>query len=148
MLSFFSVVSELSRILSNLTYRWGVSQVHIRFRWQRSAILISMTKRFPYHRRRVVVMGFVGCRHNFVLMKVRPISWTLSGQGDVSKVIVAKQKGQGIHLRRKLLGFQCFLFFLIMVVKKMSKELLQSGSGPVKMNMDSLHQKGLGSDAR
>lgn len=30
----------------------------------------------------------------------------------------------------------------------MSKELLQSGSGPVKMNMDSLHQKGLGSDAR
>ncbi len=55
-------------------------------------------------------MGFGGCRRNFVLMRVRPISQTLPGHGDVSEVMVSKDAGQGVHLRNKLLVLQCFVF--------------------------------------
>lgn len=64
-------------------------------------------------------MGFGGCRRDFVLMKVRPISQTLPGRGGVSKVMVSKDAGPGVHLKNKK-RFLMFLFFLIIAVKKMS----------------------------
>ncbi len=60
-------------------------------------------------------------------MKVRPISLTLSGHGDVSKVMVSKDAGQGVHLRNKL------LFFLIIDFKKISKRIVKLEV--VQMNM-------------
>ncbi len=64
-------------------------------------------------------------------MKVRPISQTLSGHGDVSKVMVSKDAGQGVHLRNKLLFLQCF--FLIIAFKKISKRIVKLEV--VQMNM-------------